>query len=213
MVLGAFNFPAHLSNGHIVPALIAGNTILYKPSELTPAVAELIMQCWEESGIPDGVINSLQGGVDCGRTLLSLDINGVYFTGSYQTGLAIHRHFAERPEVIVALEMGGNNPLVIGEINNMDAAVYNSLLSGYITAGQRCTCSRRLIIPDNSLGDEFLKQLIKGTQQLAVGEFTQSPEPFIGPVISHEHAVGHINAQQKLLDQGGEALLELARRR
>lgn len=209
VVLGAFNFPAHLSNGHIVPALLAGNTILYKPSEYTPAVAEFVMQCWHESGLPAGVINCLQGDIQCGKTLLAQDIQGVYFTGSYPTGLAIHQQFSNRPEVILALEMGGNNPLVIDEISNLNAAVYHTLLSTLITAGQRCTCARRVIIPNSSQGDAFLERFIKICQTIKIGSFDKKPEPFMGPVISHAAALKHLNSQKKLHAAGGEALLTM----
>lgn len=148
VVLGAFNFPAHLSNGHIVPALLAGNTVVYKPSEQTPAVAEFMLECWHNSGLPPGVLNCIQGDAACGRSLLAKEIQGVYFTGSYATGARIHEQFAGRPGVILALEMGGNNPLVVdNNLSDIDAAVYNSILSAFMTSGQRCTCARRLIIP------------------------------------------------------------------
>ncbi|TAL62588.1 MAG: succinylglutamate-semialdehyde dehydrogenase [Legionella sp.] len=209
VVLGAFNFPAHLSNGHIVPALLAGNTVLYKPSELTPAVAEFIMDCWHHSNLPVGVINCLQGDSYCGKQLLSQDIQGVYFTGSYPTGLKIHRQFSERPEVILALEMGGNNPLVIDEVSDINAAVYQTLLSTMITSGQRCTCARRVMIPNNPKGDEFLKRFIKACQSVKVGPFEQKPEPFMGPVISYVQAIKHLHAQKKLLEIGAESLLEM----
>lgn len=209
VVLGAFNFPAHLSNGHIVPALLAGNTVLYKPSEQTPAVAELIMQCWHDSGLPPGVINCLQGDFTCGKTLLAQDIQGVYFTGSYPTGLRIHQQFSDRPEVILALEMGGNNPLVIDEISDIHAAVYHTLLSTMITSGQRCTCARRVMIPDSAQGDEFLKQLIQACQSIKVGPFDQNPEPFMGPVISHNQALKHLESQKTLIESGGESLLSM----
>jgi succinylglutamic semialdehyde dehydrogenase len=210
VVLGAFNFPAHLSNGHIVPALLAGNTILYKPSEHAPAVAELIMDCWHNSGIPAGVMNCLQGDAACGKELLSQDIQGVYFTGSYITGLRIHQQFSDRPEVILALEMGGNNPLVIdNELTDLNAAVYQSLLSTLITSGQRCTCARRVMIPDTTLGDEFLKQFIHLCKNLRVSPYDHLPEPFMGPVISHAQALKHLHSQKKLLDAGGEALLPM----
>lgn len=201
VVLGAFNFPAHLSNGHIVPALLAGNTILYKPSEHTPAVAEFIMQCWHESELPPGVINCLQGDATCAKILLAQDIQGVYFTGSYATGLRIHQQFADKPEVILALEMGGNNPLVIDEVTDLQAAVYHTLLSTIITAGQRCTCARRVIIPDSAQGDEFLQRFIKMCTSVKVGPFDQKPEPFMGPVISHVQALKHIHSQKNSLSQ------------
>ena len=209
-VLGAFNFPAHLSNGHIVPALLAGNTVVYKPSELAPAVAQFIIQCWHESGLPKGVINCIQGKADCGKSLLSADIQGVYFTGSYRTGKQIHQHFGERPEVILALEMGGVNPLVIDEVKNIDAAVYHSLLSTMITAGQRCSCARRLYIPNNQFGERFLTHFVNSCKQLKVGRFTEQPEPFMGPVINSDHAKAHLKAQQELIEIGGKSLLTMS---
>lgn len=209
VVLGAFNFPAHLSNGHIIPALLAGNTILYKPSQYTPAVAELVMQCWHESGLPAGVINCLQGDAKCGKMLLTQDIQGVYFTGSYSTGLRIHEQFHDRPEVILALEMGGNNPLILDEVGNLNAALYTTLISTLITSGQRCTCARRVIIPDSAQGDEFLKRFIHLCQSLHVGPFDQQPEPFIGPVIGSAQALNHLRSQQKLIELGGKSLLPM----
>lgn len=209
VVLGAFNFPAHLSNGHIVPALLAGNTILYKPSEQTPAVAEFIIQCWHDSGIPAGVINCLQGDATCGKTLLSQEIQGVYFTGSYPTGLRIHQQFSDRPEVILALEMGGNNPLLIDDISNLNAGVYQTLLSTIISSGQRCTCARRVMIPNSHHGDEFLKRFIKACQSIKVSSFDNQPEPFMGPVISHIQALKHLHAQKLLIEAGGESLLTM----
>lgn len=209
-VLGPFNFPAHLSNGHIVPAILAGNTVIYKPSELTPAVAEFVLQCWHESGLPAGVINGVQGGVTSAKVLLQQDIQGVYFTGSYNTGRQISQQFSDRPEIILALEMGGNNPLIIDEIGNLQAAIYHSLLSSFITAGQRCTCARRLLIADNAAGDQFLEHFIKACQTLRVGAFTLNPEPFMGPVISHEHAVAHLAAQESLQKDGGNLLLKMS---
>ncbi|ASQ46081.1 succinylglutamate-semialdehyde dehydrogenase [Legionella clemsonensis] len=209
-VLGAFNFPAHLSNGHIVPALLAGNTILYKPSELAPAVAQFITQCWHESGLPQGVINCIQGGIHSSKTLLSADIQGVYFTGSYKAGKSIHQYFSGRPDVILALEMGGNNPLIIDKVTTIDAAVYQTLLSTMITTGQRCTCARRLFIPNNTSGDKFLSRLIQACEQLKIAPFTHKPEPFMGPVIDYEHALNHLKAQEHLIKLGGRPLLKMA---
>ncbi|KTC97989.1 succinylglutamate-semialdehyde dehydrogenase [Legionella erythra] len=208
-VLGPFNFPAHLSNGHIVPALLAGNTVILKPSELTPLVAEMIMACWDATGIPAGVINCVQGDAATGKALLNADIQGVYFTGSYATGKRINQHFSERPEVILALEMGGNNPLIIDEIGDIEAAVYQTLLSSFITSGQRCTCARRLIIAQNATGDRFLDKLLAASRHLRVGDWTMQPEPFMGPVISHDHALGHLKAQDNLLQSGGKAILPM----
>ncbi|MBJ15299.1 MAG: succinylglutamate-semialdehyde dehydrogenase [Legionellaceae bacterium] len=209
VVLGAFNFPAHLSNGHIVPALLAGNTVIYKPSELTPLTAAFIMQCWHDSKLPAGVINCLQGDATVGQALLEQPIHGVFFTGSYQTGKRLHQLFNERPEVILALEMGGNNPLVIDEVADIKAALYQTLLSTLITAGQRCTCARRLILPDSAFGDEFIQQLCQAFKTVKIGAPTHTEEPFMGPVISFEHAKDHLKTVKNLSALGGQALLDM----
>ncbi|OGV52198.1 MAG: succinylglutamate-semialdehyde dehydrogenase [Legionellales bacterium RIFCSPHIGHO2_12_FULL_42_9] len=206
-ILGAFNFPAHVGNTHIVPALLAGNTILYKPSELTPMVAQKIMQCLHAAELPPGVINCLHGDKTAAQHILNCKIQGVYFTGSYQTGKIIHQFFSSRPEIILALEMGGNNPLVVEEVHDMEAAVYIALISSLITAGQRCTCTRRILIPDSFWGERFLKHLITAYTAITIGPYTANPEPFIGPVISHQHAMQHLQAQDQLIKLGGHPLL------
>ncbi|KTD21104.1 succinylglutamate-semialdehyde dehydrogenase [Legionella londiniensis] len=206
-VLGPFNFPAHLSNGHIVPALLAGNTVVYKPSELAPKVAELIIECWHKSNLPPGVINCVQGGIGTAQHLLREDIQGVYFTGSYATGLKIHEQFASKPEVILALEMGGNNPLILDKVSDLKSALYLTLLSTLITSGQRCSCARRVFIPDNQQGDEFISRFLNLCQTIRIGEYTAEPEPFMGPVIHYEHALSHLEAQEKLRQSGGKSLL------
>jgi len=152
----------------------------------------------------------LLGVYSCGKTLLAQNIQGVYFTGSYSTGLRIHQQFSNRPEVILALEMGGNNPLVIDELQDIDAAVYHTLLSSFMTAGQRCTSARRVIIPNSSLGDEFLNRLIRASQALSVAPFDSKPEPFMGPVISYVQALKHLHAQKSLVELGGESLLAMS---
>lgn len=209
-VLGPFNFPAHLSNGHIIPALIAGNTIILKPSELTPMVAEFVVNCWHEANLEPGVLNLVQGNAKCAQYLLSKNVNGVYFTGSFKTGVLINKQFAMQPGVILALEMGGNNPLVIEKVEDLKGAIYTALLSSFITAGQRCSCARRIIIPNNSFGENFLEQFIKSAAKIKIGSFDEQPEPFIGPVIRNSHALNHLKAQQKLIDSGADSLLEMS---
>src|SRR5438874_1740487 len=122
-VLGPYNFPAHLPNGHIVPALIAGNAVVFKPSEKTPATGALLVQCFHAAGIPEGVVRLLIGGPDQGRALASEPgIDGLLFTGSARAGQSLHRQFAETPHKILALELGGNNPLVVWNSKDIEAA-------------------------------------------------------------------------------------------
>ena len=146
-VLGPYNFPAHLPNGHIVPALLAGNTVVFKPSELTPGVGAFMADCWAAAGLPDGVLNVVQGGGDTGRALAGdSGLDGLLFTGSAHTGAALARQFADQPGKILALEMGGNNPLIVWDAPDLDAAAHLVVQSAYLSAGQRCTCARRLIV-------------------------------------------------------------------
>lgn len=211
-VFGPFNFPGHLPNGHIIPALLAGNTVVFKPSEQTPAVGEFMVRLWEKAGLPKGVLNLVHGRADVGSTLiLHKDIRGVFFTGSSQTGLILQKSLSERPEVILALEMGGNNPLVIWDTKDLKAAAYQTILSAYITAGQRCTCSRRLIIQNNEQGEALLSELKEQIQKIRVDLPSASPEPFMGTVISNDAAEVILKEQKELLNNGAQSLVECKR--
>lgn len=209
-VFGPYNFPGHLPNGHIVPALLAGNCVLFKPSELTPKVAELTVQCWIEAGLPEGVLSLLQGGRETGVALAGHPgIDGLFFTGSSRTGNLLHAQFAGRPDKILALEMGGNNPLIVDQVADVDAAVYTIVQSAFISAGQRCTCARRLLVPQGEWGDALLARLVQVVGQIKVGRFDEQPAPFMGSVISLQAAAQLMQAQQDLLAGGATALLAM----
>ncbi len=209
-VFGPYNFPGHLPNGHIVPALLAGNAVVFKPSELTPKVAELTVQCWIDAGLPAGVLNLLQGGRETGVALAGHPgIDGLFFTGSSRTGNLLHAQFAGRPEKILALEMGGNNPLIVDQVADVDAAVYTIVQSAFISAGQRCTCARRLLVPQGEWGDALLARLVQVAGQIKVGRFDEQPAPFMGSVISLQAAAQLMQAQQDLLAKGATALLAM----
>ncbi len=213
-VFGPYNFPGHLPNGHIVPALLAGNTVLFKPSELTPKVAELTVKCWIEAGLPAGVLNLLQGARGTGVALAANEgIDGLFFTGSSRTGNHLHTQFAGRPEKILALEMGGNNPLIVDQLQDVDAAVYTIIQSAFISAGQRCTCARRLLVPQGAWGDALLQRLVDVAATIQVGAFDAQPAPFMGSVISLAAAEQLLEAQQQLLGKGARALLEMTQPR
>jgi len=209
-VFGPFNFPAHLPNGHIVPALLAGNTVVFKPSEFTPLVGQITAEIWEESGLPTGVLNLVQGGRDTGRLLAEHSgISGLFFTGSWNTGKVLLQQFANHPEKILALEMGGNNPFIVHEVSDLKTAAYLTIQSAYMTSGQRCTCARRLIIPEGAEGDKFIHELVSMTKKIKIGTYTDTPEPYMGPVISHANAKKLLEEQGKLKAKGGKPLLEM----
>lgn len=209
-VFGPYNFPGHLPNGHIVPALLAGNTVVFKPSELTPMVAELTIKCWLAAGLPAGVINLVQGAKETGIALANhQDIDGLFFTGSSQTGNLLHQQYAGRPDKILALEMGGNNPLVVGEVADSRAAIHEIIQSAYISAGQRCTCARRLYLPANAQGDALLADLSIAVSKIRVGAYDAEPQPFMGAVISPQAAQGLLKAQAELIALGAKPLVAM----
>lgn len=209
-VFGPYNFPGHLPNGHIVPALLAGNTVVFKPSELTPGVAEFTVKMWELAGAPDGVINLVQGASDTGKSLARHPgIDGLFFTGSSTVGHLLHEQFGGQPEKILALEMGGNNPLIVQDVADIDGAVHHALQSAFLSAGQRCTCARRLLVPKGAKGDRFIERLTEVAARIQVGEFDAEPQPFMGAVISAEAAEKLLAAQDSMIEKGARSLLEM----
>jgi succinylglutamic semialdehyde dehydrogenase len=213
-VFGPYNFPGHLPNGHIVPALIAGNTVVFKPSEYAPRTAVKTVQLWQQAGLPAGVLNLVNGGRDTGVALGQNSlIDGVLFTGSSQTGAALHKQFGGQPGKMLALEMGGNNPLVVWDLKDtpkdIDAAVHHAVMSAFISAGQRCTCARRLIIQDGPQGQAFLDRLVEVASRLQVGPSNADPQPFMGPVVSSAVAARLVHAQADMAAKGGKVLLQM----
>jgi len=209
-VFGPYNFPGHLPNGHIVPALIAGNTLVFKPSEYAPQMAVKTVQLWEQAGLPKGVLNLVNGGKNTGIALSkNPQLDGVLFTGSYQTGVILHKQFAGQPGKMLALEMGGNNALVVWDVKDIDAAVHHTIFSAFVSAGQRCTCARRLIVSNTAQGQEFLRRLVQVAASIKVGKSDAQPAPFMGPVVSHQVALRLLDAQAALVVRGGKSLLEM----
>jgi succinylglutamic semialdehyde dehydrogenase len=210
-VLGPFNFSAHLPNGHIVPALIAGNAVLFKPSEKTPAVGEALVACFHTAGVPNEVLQLVIGGPEEGQALVAHPgVDGVLFTGSANAGLAINRRLAANPGKIVALEMGGNNPIVVIETPHMADAAALIVQSAFTTAGQRCTAARRLIVK-NAVYDLLMEQLLPLARKLMVGDPLGEPQPFMGPVIDNDAADRLMESFLALMTAGGRPLLHMRR--
>jgi len=211
-VLGPYNFPAHLPNGHIVPALIAGNAVIFKPSEKTPAVGEFLVGCFHRAGIAPEVVQLLIGGPDEGKALVAHPgIDGVLFTGSANAGIAINRKLASDPGKIVALEMGGNNPMVLWNTPLLDDAAVLVIQSAFTTAGQRCTAGRRLIVK-SSLYDEAVDKITRLADRIVVGAPFDDPAPFMGPVIDNQTADQLTESFLYLMSQGGKPIRHMRRK-
>lgn len=205
-VLGPFNFPGHLPNGHIVPALLAGDTVVFKPSEETPAVGALMAEAFAEADLPTGVVNIVQGGREVGAALLDQPIDALMFTGSGAAGAHFRRKFADDPHVILALELGGNNPLVVWDAADAEAVAGIVVQSAFITTGQRCSCARRLIVPEGPQGDAIVEAVAALSDRLTFAPWTSDPEPYAGPLISEKAASAALAALQQRIDAGARVI-------
>jgi succinylglutamic semialdehyde dehydrogenase len=213
-VIGPFNFPMHLANGHIVPALLAGNAVIFKPSEKTPASGLRMAELWRRAGLPDGVLSVAVGDGALGRALVALDgVDGVLFTGGATAGRHIHQALAGRPDKILALELGGNNPLVAWNIDadGVEDAAHLIVQSAFVSAGQRCSCARRLIVQAGAPGDRIIEALTALTDRLRVGGPFDEPQPFLGPVIDNAVADALLAAEARLTSLGARLIRPLDR--
>ena len=209
VVLGPYNLPLHLPGAHIVPALLAGNTMLFKPSEKSPAVGEWLVRAWQSADLPKGVLQCIHGAASQAKWAVDApEIAGVLFTGSLAVGKQLHQQLAGRPECILALEMGGNNPLVVDRIKNRQAAIASIIQSAYITSGQRCTCARRLIVVEHPENEALVAELSDSISRIQIGNPLSNPQPFMGTLVSSEAATMILATQEYMRSQGGIVLNE-----
>ena len=212
-VLGPYNFPAHLPNGHIVPALLAGNAVVFKPSEKTPAVGAKLVELLRAAGVPQDLVRLVIGGPDEGRALAAHpDVAGILFTGSAPTGIAISKAFAGEPGKILALEMGGNNPLVVWDTPDIATAAVIIAQSAFLSAGQRCTAAKRLIVKE-SLAEPLISEVKKLADRLIIDHPHADPAPFMGPVIDNQAADGLTESFLILMSNGGRPIKHMQRPR
>jgi succinylglutamic semialdehyde dehydrogenase len=207
-VIGPFNFPAHLPNGQWVPSLLLGNTVVFKPSDRTPATGQVIGEIFEEAGFPAGVFNVVQGGADVAGALVAHGgIDGVLFTGSFAVGRRILEANLDRPGRMIALEMGGSNAAIVWSDADLRRAVIECVRGAYATTGQRCTCTRRIIVHE-AMVERFVTAFCKLASTAIVAPGTD-PEPvFMGPVVSESARAAVLDRQTTLARQGGRVLLE-----
>ncbi len=210
-VLGPYNFPGHLPNGHIVPALLAGDTVVFKPSEETPLSGQMLVECLEAAGLPQGVVNLVQGARETGQALLDQRIDALLFTGSAAAGAAFRRKFADDPHVILALELGGNNPLVVWNAGDADAVASLVVQSSFVTTGQRCSCARRLIVPQGAEGDAVIEAVSALAGRLRIGAWDADPEPFMGPLVSDRAAELALTQADGLRSRGARVVRPFSR--
>lgn len=204
-VLGPFNFPAHLPNGHIIPALVAGNTVVFKPSEQTPAVGQFYAQMFDKAEFPKGVFNLVQGDGESGRKLaLNEQVDGILFTGSYEVGLKIKQETMHHYWKILALEMGGKNATVVWDDADIDKAIYETLIGAFMSTGQRCACTSRVILHDK-IADQFTERFYQAAKKLTIGHWKENP--FMGPLINAGAVEKYIRFQEIANRENCESLM------
>jgi len=210
-VITPYNSPALVPASHIIPALIAGNGVAFKPSEKTPAVGLLLVKMLHEAGIPPDILRCIIGGREAGEALTVHDsVAGILFTGSAQTGAAINRALAERPDKLAALEMGGNNPMILWDTPDIASVVALVIQSAFLSGGQRCTAGRRLIIKD-SLADIVIEELRRMTSRLLIDHPHADPAPYMGPAIDMRTADNLTDGFLYLMSNGGRPITHMRR--
>jgi succinylglutamic semialdehyde dehydrogenase len=207
-VLGPFNFPAHLPNGHIVPALATGNCVVFKPSDLAPAVADWMARAWRDAGLPDGVLEVVQGRAAAGRALaLHPDVDGVLFTGSWAVGRELAAAAVDTPGKLLALEMGGRNAIVVLADADLELAVAESALSICATTGQRCSSTSRLFV-DRRIEAPFAERLIRVLRGVRAGA-PLDEGTFMGPLVSRAAHAKLERFRAMAAAAGGQRVLEI----
>lgn len=205
VVLGPFNFPAHLPNGHFIPALVMGNTIVFKPSDKTPAVGQFMAELFRRAELPPGVFNMIQGKAEVGSRLVKhSDVNVILFTGSYDVGLRIKRDTLDHYWKSLALEMGGKNAAIIWEDADLEKTVYENVVGSFLSAGQRCSCTSRMYVHEK-IYDEYVDKFKKLTKGLKVGHWAK--DHFMGSLIDGDAYQRFFRFQEIAEREGAKAIL------
>jgi 1-pyrroline-5-carboxylate dehydrogenase len=214
VVISPFNFPVALAGGPSGGALVAGNTVVFKPATDTPWTGYLLAKCFLDAGLPPGVFNFVTGpGSTVGQELMSNpDVDGITFTGSYDVGMRIYRTFAggASPRPCIA-EMGGKNPVIISRKADLDRAAIGVYRSAFGLQGQKCSAASRIYV-EKPVAEAFKRKLLALLERTQVGDPTKR-ENWLGPVINegaakdYEGFVGELRANGTIL-YGGTRLRE-----
>jgi aldehyde dehydrogenase (NAD+) len=181
-----WNFPVAIPFWHMAVALVEGNTVVWKPAEQTPWCAQIIAEMFDDTGIPDGVFNMVQGFGDTGATIVDDPrVDTVLFTGSAEVGHEVASKVGGEPGKLAACEMGGKNGIVVTEKADLDVAVHSAVMSSFKTTGQRCVSSERLVVHEE-VYDEFKERFVDVASEVAVGD-PLDEDTFMGPLIEAAH--------------------------
>ena len=204
LVIAPFNFPMHLAFAQILPALVAGNAVIFKPSEKTPASAQAFAQCFEDLYLPEGVFQMLQGDATLSEKLTKNSlIDGILFVGSFRVGQKIKEATIKDHWKILALEMGGYNSTLIWDYKSRDHAVLETLKSCFLTAGQRCSSSSQILI-NKPLAKDFIPRFLEGVQKITIDHWKKNP--FMGSLIDEKSFQNFFQFEKEISKAGIEIL-------
>lgn len=206
-VLGPFNFPAHLPAGHFIPALATGCSVVWKPSSMAPGTGQVVAEIIDRSKFPRGVFNVVQGmGQSVGAALARHeDVDIVAFTGSRDVGRRIAESVLGQDKMLV-LEMGGKNSTIVLDDADLERAAHEIVLSAFITAGQRCTCTSRVLVAEG-VADALVDALRKRIEALRVG-YPFDDNVFCGPLVSRGSYDSFLAAVAGGREEGAEPVVE-----
>ncbi len=210
-IISPFNFPFALSGGPSGGALVAGNTVVYKPSSDTPLTGVLLTQVMREAGVPDGVFNMVLGpGETVGAEIQeNVGVDGILFTGSFEVGFRLYKEFAKAYPKPVIVEMGGKNPAIVTASADLDEAAEGVMRAAFGLSGQKCSANSRVYV-ERPVYDEFLRRLVDKTQAITVGDPLDRTN-WMGPVINQKAIARYETAvadakQAGTIVTGGERL-------
>ena len=206
-VITPWNFPFAVPLWMLGPSLVEGNTVVFKPSEDTPAIGQRLVELFEEAGFPPGVVNLLHGEAEAGEALVrNPGVNCVLFTGSYDVGRRIQEISASLPDRIVASETGSKSAVIVCADAKLDLAVTCGLISGFKTSGQRCVSAGRILVHDKLI-DSYAEKLVNVARRLRIGDPLDASH-FTGPLIN-KTAVEKVESYNALAKkEGAEVLLD-----
>jgi aldehyde dehydrogenase (NAD+) len=206
-IITPWNFPFAVPLWMLGPSLLEGNTVVFKPSEDTPAVGQRIVELFLEAGFPAGTINLVHGDGTAGEALVrNAGVNCVLFTGSYDVGHRIQQLSADHYDRIVACEMGSKSAVIVCADARLDLAVNAALISGFKTSGQRCVSAGRILVAE-SVFDRFAERLVASAKRIKIGDPLDAAN-FTGPVINRA-AVDKIESYNRLAkEEGAKVLLD-----
>ena len=206
LIISPFNFPFALTGGPVGAALVTGNTVIIKPSSDTAWIVRLLVDCFRDAGLPDGVVNFVTGaGSTLGQSLISCNVDGVTFTGSYNVGAAIFREFTNcnwiRP---ILLELGGKNAVIVSKNADLDQAAVGIVRSAFGLQGQKCSAASRVFI-DSGVYDDLKTRLKILSGNLKIGDPSKK-SVYLGPVINQGAYEEFMQYIHEIRSAGGDIL-------